>query len=117
MMCTGPINNVKSTDPDDEKTYEEHSLFLENTTERLKNKDASDILEMGNSLLNEIEQKKIAKRLEIEPLIDYILKKSKKYTREYLLDFEHRDVKAIYDELKEENICLFDKLCKMFINS
>lgn len=102
--------DILSIDHDDDcKNYDEFTQFLEDHTERQKNVAASEILEMGEDFLNEIEHKKNVKEEEKKPLIKYILKKSNKFSEKYLLDLDYNDVHDIYKEMKYQNRSIFKK--------
>ena len=69
-------NKELSIDHDDDRNdYNEFSKFLEEHTERQKRKTASEIIEMGDDYLAEIEHKKKVKQEEKKPYIKFILKK------------------------------------------
>lgn len=102
--------NILSIDyDDDQKNLNEFNNFLIKHTERQKNKTASEIFEMGDQLLSEIEHKKKIKEEEKKSLIKYILKKSDKYSKKYLSDLDFYDVKDIHKKIKCENRSLFKK--------
>ena len=99
---------------DDADDYPEFNEFLNETTERTKKRDASEIFDMGDSFLSEIDHKKKQKHLESEPLIDYILSNTNKYSREYLNDLDHRDIQDIHSEVEYENRSFWVKLFEFF---
>lgn len=94
---------------DDQSGYDEFSQFLEDHTERQKEKYASEIVNMGEDFLAEIDHKMKMRQEQKKPLIKYITKKSSKYSEKYLLDLDFRDVNDIYDEIKYENRSVIKK--------
>lgn len=105
-----PNKSILSIDyDDDQKGYDDFNQFLNKHTERQKRKTASEIIEMGEQFLSEIDHKRKVKEEEKKPLVNYIVKKSNKYSERYLLDLDFRDVKNIYDELKYKNRSFFRK--------
>ena len=88
---------------DDDKNYSAFSSFLEHHTARQKDKAAFDILEMGEDLLTEIDEKKTIQDQEKEELIKYIIKKSEKYSPKILREYDISDVRDIHAEVKYEN--------------
>lgn len=102
---------------DDQESYDEFDKFLIEHTERQKNKAASEIFEMGEQFLSEIDHKKKIKEEEKRPLVKYIIKKSNKYSERYLLDLDFNDVKDIYDELKYENRSLLKRVMEFLFPS
>lgn len=108
-------NNILSIDSDDDnENYVGFTNFLVDNTNRVKDSDADMITAMGVVLIRELEEKKRVKSKEIEPLIEYILKHSNKYTSEYLHELDHNDVKDIHSEVKYENRGFFAKLIEFF---
>lgn len=99
---------------DDQENYEEFSDFLDSHTARQKHHIASEIEEIGEDCLKEIDHKKTVKEISQKKLIKYILKKSNKYSEEYLLDLDFNDVNDIHKELKYENRSFFRKLWEFF---
>ena len=89
--------------------FSEFTQFLEEHTERQKRKTASDIIEMGEDYLAEIDHKNEVKQEEKKPLIKYIRKKSNKYSEKYLLDLDYKDVVDIHQEVKYENRSIIKK--------
>lgn len=86
-----------------EDDYDSYSEFLKKHTENEKRKAASEIIEMGEDYLAEIEHKKYLKNQKKITLINYILKKTNKYPKKYLLDLDYDDVYDIYNNVKNEN--------------
>lgn len=103
-----------SIDADDANDYGAFSKFLRDDTSR-KSKIASDHIEaFGEAMLKEIDEKKIVQNKKKEVLIQYIIKKTNKYSPNILREYELNDVKVIYDEIKDENISFFKKLLNLF---
>jgi len=94
---------------DDEFNYNEFSQFLEEHTKRQKKRMASEIINMGEDFLSEIDYKKQIKQQEKKPHINYIIKKTNKYSEKYLLELDYNDVFKIYKEIKYQNRSIFRK--------
>ena len=89
---------------DDNKDYGAFREFLEETTERDKNKTAQEIELMGSQFLDEIENKKKNEKLRIKKLIPYILKYCEgRYSEDELMRYSLEDVNEIYVEYKEKH--------------
>lgn len=99
---------------DDEVGYVPFNQFLENHTKREKNKDVSAIMDTGESLLAEIDHKKGIKDVTKANQIGFIIKKTGKYSREYLLELDYNDVLDIYKEVKYETRSFWVKLLEFF---
>ena len=97
--------NILSIDYDDDN--ENYGSFLEHLDEdmkRNKNKALSDIEQMGETYLLEIEEKKKRNEPIKDKYIKYILKKTKnRYTEKLLKSYSLDDVRNIYNELKSKN--------------
>lgn len=106
---------ILSIDSDDNnENYNEFLKYLDDDVSRRKNKIQSEIEEMGELYLLEIEQKKIRNQPIKNEYIKYILKKTKnKYSEKLLNSYSFEDVKNIYDELKTNKSFLV-KLFKLF---
>ncbi len=88
---------------DDNRDYESFNNYLEEDTNRKKNKAAIDIEQMGNQFLKEIEIKNKRKEFKKKTvLIPYIIKNST-YGIDELNSYSFEDVQGIYDEIKKEN--------------
>lgn len=98
---------------DDNKDYFALNQFLEEDTNRRKNKLVFDIEENGERYLKEIDRKKKVKHQAKTKYIPYILKHSL-YDEEELLSYSFEDVMDIYKEIKYKNrpwiIKFFDSL-------
>jgi len=101
-------------DDDEKVSYEPFADFLADHTNRIKKRESNDIAEMGESLLSEIDHKQSIKNITKEKQIDYIVKNSSKYSYEYLLELDYRDVDDIFSETKEENKSFWVKLGEFF---
>lgn len=99
---------------DDEKGYVPFSEYLENHTERVRKREADAIDAMGESLLMEIDHKNTIKDAIKEKQIKYIVKKTSKYSGEYLLELDYRDVLDIFNEVRYENRSFWTKLKEKF---
>ena len=87
---------------DDDKNYQAFTEFLDENTQRTKNKIANDFEKIGQDLLAEIEIKKLKKEIKKQKLILYILKHSKDVFSEHVLkSYTLEDVQEIYNELKQ----------------
>lgn len=108
-------NNVISIDHnDDQEDYDGFLKLLQENTERVKNSQANKIFDMGDTLLSEIESKKKIKSKKAVSKINYIVKKSDNYSKEYLEELDYNDVENIYSEIKYENRGFFVKLLELF---
>lgn len=99
---------------EDDNNLSDYNKFLENNTNRVKNIQLNQITELGDILLSEIEEKKTKKSREIVPKINYILDKSKRYSRQYLLDLDFNDVNDIYNEIKFNNRSVWVRFLELF---
>ena len=99
---------------DDKVGYAPFNQFLENHTNRIRNTEADAITAMGESLLMEIDHKNSVKDVTKNEQIDYIVNKTSKYSREYLLELDYNDVIDIFNEVKAENKSFFTKLLEFF---
>lgn len=97
--------NILSIDSDDDnENYGAFSEYLENDTERKKNRAASEFEEIGEELLTEIEAKKTKQEIKKWEYILYILKHDDKtYSEKVLKSYSYGDVRMIYAELKKKN--------------
>ena len=97
--------NILSIDSDDDnENYGAFSEYLENDTERKKNRAASEFEEIGEELLTEIEIKKTKQEGKKWEYILYILKyDDKTYSEKILKSYSYDDVRMIYAELKKKN--------------
>lgn len=113
-----PNKNILSIDCEDTQgDYNDFYNYLKNDTNRKKNKQAQDIIEMGNYLISEIEHKKNMKNIEKEPLIKYITSKTNKYSWEYLKELDFNNVNDIYHEIKYQNKSFMRKLIDFLFSS
>ena len=97
-------NNLLSIDSDDDnEDYKAFDEYLTDDTNRKKKKALSEIEEMGNQYLKEIDRKKKDRELKQIKLIPYILRYCKTYSKEELLSYSFEDVKQIYNEIKVKN--------------
>lgn len=89
---------------DDNKDLGSFQEFLEEHTERKKNKTAQEIELMGSTLLDEIDRKKNNDKLKIKTLVPYIMKHCDgKYVEDELIRYSLDDVRDIYNEYREKN--------------
>jgi hypothetical protein len=99
MLLDKNILSINSDD--DNENYEAFSEYLENDTKRKKNKTVSEIEEMGEIFLKEIDRKNKNNTIKSNKLIPYILKYCDgKYDEEELKSYSFKDVKDIYCEIK-----------------
>jgi hypothetical protein len=102
---------------DDNKDYEAFDEFLQEHTNRNKNKIASEIELMGGQYLKEIERKKKKEKLRIKKLIPYILKHGDdKYDKEELISYTYKDVEDIYNQIKKERNPFITKFFHFLFN-
>lgn len=111
MSKKGKLNKeVLSIDyEDNQDSYKEFDKFITEHTERQKRKTASDIVELGETFIQQIEHKRTVKEKAKKPLIKYIVKKSNKYSEQYLLDLDYDDVLDIHTDIKYQNRSIFKK--------
>ena len=99
---------------DDEEGYVPFSKYLENHTERIRKREADAIDAIGEALLMEIDHKNSIKDITKNKQIDYVISKTSKYSREYLLELDYNDVLDIFNEVKYENRSFWTKLGEFF---
>lgn len=115
MSQEQPNKKILSIDhDDDEKGYVPFSEYLENHTKRVRKREADVIDALGESLLSEIDHKNAIKDAAKKEQINYIIKKTSKYSEEYLLELDYRDVLDIFNEVKYENRSFWVKLLEFF---
>jgi len=97
--------NILSIDSDDDnENYEAFNEYLINDTERKKGIAASEIEQIGEELLTEIEIKKTKQEIKKGEYILYILKHDDEiYSEKVLKSYSYEDVRMIYAELKKKN--------------
>jgi len=98
---------ILSVDADDDDGVDIRSFtkFVLENTDRTKNSVAKQFDEIGQDLLDEIEEKKLRKEIEKQKLIPYILKHDKTvYSERLLRTYSYEDIKEIYDQLKNKNV-------------
>lgn len=107
------VKNPLSIDyDDDDDDYDKLKEFIETHTENQKN---SLIVEMSSNydvFIDEIEKRKDIANKKKKPYIKYILRKSKEYNKEQLMNFELSDVIGIYNELKLNKINRIKEIIK-----
>jgi hypothetical protein len=110
--------NILSIDyNDDDKDYQSFDAFLQDDTNRKKNKAITEIEQSGELLLKEIDRKKKEKELKAKKLIPYILKNCNyKYDEETLYSYSFEDVKDIYDQIKAEKTPFIVKIFRFLFN-
>lgn len=102
---------------DDDKDYIGFNKYLEEDTNRKKNKALFEIEEMGDLYLKEIDRKKKEKQQKQIKLISYIIKHDKKnYCEEELLSYDFEDVMQIYKEIKEKKKPVIVKFLHFLLN-
>jgi hypothetical protein len=109
--------NILSVDSDDDKdmSYLSLSQYLEDDTERKKNRFAREFQEMGDDYLKEIERKKREKKRKQSKLIPYIIKHRKDlYDEEELFSYSYEDILEIYNEIRTEKRSWIIKLFQLF---
>ena len=104
-------------DEDDGMSAMALSTHLEEDTQRKQNIMKSEIEEMGERYLKEIDRKKGHKTQESTKLIPYILKHSNgRFDDEELLSYTYEDVLNIYKEIKVQRRPAFVKLIHFVFN-
>ena len=89
---------------DDNRDYDAFSKYLEENTDRKKSLAYSEIEEMGNLYVSEIDVKKKMKGQMKLKLVDYILScKDNKYGEDELSAYSYEDVLDIYNETRKRN--------------
>jgi len=102
---------------DDNENYETFSEYLQEETNRKKEKTLTEIEQMGESFLREIENKKKQKDREKVKLISYIIKKSGDiYDIQELYTYSFEDVQQVYDETKKKNKPFLKKFFEFLFN-
>jgi hypothetical protein len=118
MVLEKSVSNPLSIDSDDDnKEYGSFVKNIEDNTEKVKGKIASEIIEKGEVLLREIDAKKNAETVKKYKYIPYIIKHSEgKHTAEELLLYSLNDVKAIFLDIKQEreSRSFFAKIARFF---
>lgn len=110
------VDKILSIDADDDDMdVRLFYKFTEEHTERGKNKTADDIIEIGDSLLAEIEEKNKRKEKQKVVHINYILKHSDKCSFNELQSYSYEDVRDIYNEIKN-NRNVFGKAFRFIFN-
>lgn len=89
-------------DDDDGVDIKSFTIFSEDNTKRNKNVVANQIIEIGENLLTEIEEKNRRKEREKKKYIRYILRHSKTHIKSQLISYSLEDVKNIRDEIREK---------------
>ena len=100
---------------DDNKDYNLFNKYLEDDTNRKKSSVAMEIEQIGDQLLNEIENKRRKKKNKIEKLILYIIKNSN-YCVDELNSYSFDDVQKIYNEIKKEKKPIILKIFHFIFN-
>ena len=110
--------NILSIDSDDDNNdYKAFSEYLEDDTRRRKNLTASEINQVADSLLKEIDKKNKNKTIKSNKLIPYILKRCDgKYGEEELKGYSFEDVQDIYNEIKIEKKPAIIKFFRFIFN-
>lgn len=110
-------DKILSIDSDDDNNdYESFNTYLEEDTNRKKNRTAIDIEQMGSQLLKEIDVKNKRKENKKRTiLIPYIVKNST-YGTDELISYGFEDVQKIYDEIKKEKRLAIIKFLHFIFN-
>jgi len=103
---------------DDDKNYLAFSEYLEEDTQRKKQKAISEIEKMGEDLLIEIEKKKVRKEIIKEKYIRYIMKHhdGSVFSEKALKSYSYEDVLQIYNEIKELKRSKINKFFRFIFN-
>jgi len=106
---------------DDDLDVKSFYKFTEEHNERSKNKMANELLEIGDRLLAEIEEKNKRMKKQKIVFINYILRHSDRYavddsySMNELLSYSYEDIRDIYNEVKDERN-VFKKLFRFIFN-
>ena len=84
-------------DDDDGVDIKSFTIFSEENTKRNKNVVANQIIEIGEDLLAEVEEKNRRKEREKKKYVRYILRHSKTHIKSQLISYSLEDVKDIYE--------------------
>lgn len=95
---------------DDDKNYMAFEKFIIEHSERDKNLKAKEIIDLGDDLLFEIDEKFAKQEQEKKKYYKYILRHSDKYTKNQLQSYSLNDVKDIFNELKLNNQSFIKKI-------
>jgi hypothetical protein len=111
-------DKILSIDSDDDNNdYDAFNKYLEEDTNRKKNKTILEIESMGDMYLKEIELKNAQKDIRKQKLIKYILKHSKlTYSGNVLNSYSFEDIQEIYNELKSQNKSFLTKIFHFIFN-
>lgn len=111
-------DKILSIDSDDDNNdYEAFDKYLQEDTNRKKNKTIHEIENMGDLYLKEIEIKNAQKEILKQKQIKYILKHSKlTYPSNVLNSYSYQDIQQIYDELKSKETSFFTKIFHFIFN-
>jgi hypothetical protein len=102
---------------DDNENYKEFFEYLVDDTKRKKKKSASEIEEIGELCLKEIDRKNKNKELMANKLIPYIIKHcNNKYGEEELKSYSFDDVQNIYKEIKIKRRPIIIKFFQFIFN-
>jgi hypothetical protein len=113
MALDKKILSIDADDDDvDIKTF---SKFIQDYTERDKNKIAGEFQEIGEDLLNEIAEKNKRKDRLKARQSKYIHKHSIRYSWNQLESYSYKDVQDIYDEIRSKKN-FFSKAFRFIFN-
>lgn len=102
---------------DDNNDYKAFSEFLEDDIQRKKKQAISEIENLGELYLKEIDRKSKKNALKAKKLIHYILRHGDdKYSEEELLTFSLKDVTDIYNQIKLEKRPFIVKILNFLFN-
>lgn len=117
-MNDNASNNPLEMEESDNIDYNTFEKYLSDDVLRNKYNIGNNIVEMGDELLTEIEEKKARNDLIKADYVERILKRDKghKYSKKSLMKYSLEDVKNIYIEVKIANRSKFVKLIHFLLN-
>ena len=117
-MSSDVSNNPLAMEESDNIDYTTYEKYLNDDVLRSKYNIGNDIVEMGDELLSEIEDKNARNNLIKIEYIKRILRRDKrhKYSKKTLMMYSLEDVKNIYNEVKVANRSKFVKIIHFLLN-
>ena len=104
-------------DDDNDMSVLAHHKYLDEDSERKKNKMVSEFEEMGNQFMGEIDKKKKRKKVTQLKIIPYILKHGDDiYDENELKSYSLEDVQDIYHEIKKQKRSVIVKFFHFIFN-
>lgn len=104
-------------DEDNNMSVLAYNKYLDDNTERNKNKIASEFEEMGGQFMKEIDRKKKNNNLKSDKQIPYILKhRGDIYDEKEIKSYSFEDIQDIYNEIKKEKRPIIIKFFHFIFN-